>query len=128
MPESFSKVEVITGVARRRRFTMEQKRRCNRACRSAMLSVEVRRLEERVRPRTPAWPQDHGGRDPFPKEALDLARVKKPTLRSRSARSNLVERAAGKPPKRGSPRRRCRARPISGAWSMADRPTGTGGS
>jgi hypothetical protein len=49
MSETFSKVEVITGIARRRRFTTDQKllvvnetlRRCNRACRSAMLPAAM---------------------------------------------------------------------------------------
>ena len=69
------------------------------------------------------------------KEALDLARVKKPTMLSRSqgtggypvkriaetlgmARSNLIERAAGKGPKRGprpAPEMQS-SRLISGAW------------
>jgi transposase len=44
MSDTFSKVEVITGVARRRRFSTDLKlavvaTRCSPACRSAMLPV-----------------------------------------------------------------------------------------
>jgi hypothetical protein len=46
------------------------------------------------------------------------------------ARSNLVERATGSRAKRGPQTRAGDAelRPIFDAWSMAGRPTGTGGS
>ena len=155
MSETFSKVEVITGVARRRRFTTEQKlsvvsetlqpgmsisyvarrhglspslvfrwrrlmseggKQAVRADEDVVAASEVRRLEERVRELERLL-----GRKTMEveilKEALDLARIKKPTLLSRSqlrripvkrvaetlgvARSNLIERAAGKRPKRG---------------------------
>ena len=121
MSETFSKVEVITGVARRRRFTTEQKllvvnetlqpgmsisyvarrhglspslvrmettdeRRGQEAVLSdedVVAASEVRRLEQRVRELERLL-----GRKTMEieilKEALDLARVKKPTLLSRS--------------------------------------------
>ncbi|WP_439370896.1 transposase [Bradyrhizobium sp. DASA03120] len=122
MSETFSKVEVITGVARRRRFTTEQKllvvnetlqpgmsisyvarrhglspslvfrwrrlmseggKEAVRADEEVVAGSEVRRLEERVRDLERML-----GRKTLEveilKEALDLARVKKPTLLSRS--------------------------------------------
>ena len=122
MSETFSKVEVITGVARRRRFTTEQKlsvvsetlqpgmsisyvarrhglspslvfrwrrlmseggKEAVRADEDVVAASEVRRLEERVRELERLL-----GRKTMEveilKEALDLARVKKPTLLSRS--------------------------------------------
>jgi transposase len=122
MSETFSKVEVITGVARRRRFTTEQKllvvnetlqpgmsisyvarrhglspslvfrwrrlmseggKEAVRADEDVVAASEVRRLEERVRDLERML-----GRKTLEveilKEALDLARVKKQTLLSRS--------------------------------------------
>src|SRR4029078_6764877 len=122
MSETFSKVEVITGVARRRRFTTEQKllvvnetlqpgmsisyvarrhglspslvlrrrrlmsegvKEAVRADEDVVAASEVRRLEQRVRDLERML-----GRKTLEveilKEALDLARVKKPTLLSRS--------------------------------------------
>ena len=122
MSEMFSKVEVITGVARRRRFTTEQKvlvvnetlqpgtsisyvarrhglspslvfrwrrlmseegKEAVRADEDVVAASEVRRLEERVRELERLL-----GRKTMEveilKEALDLARLKKPTLLSRS--------------------------------------------
>jgi transposase len=153
MSETFSKVEVITGVARRRRFTTEQKltvvsetlqpgmsisyvarrhglspslvfrwrqlmseggKEAVRADEDVVAASEVRRLEQRVRDLERLL-----GRKTMEveiiKEALDLARVKKPSLLSRSGgypvkriaetlgvtRFTLLERAAGKRPKRG---------------------------
>jgi transposase len=122
MSDTFSKVEVITGVARRRRFTTEQKlaivaetlqpgmsisyvarqhglspslvfrwrrlmseggKEAVRADDDVVAASEVRRLEERVRELERLL-----GRKTLEveilKEALDLARAKKPTLLSRS--------------------------------------------
>ncbi len=122
MSDTFSKVEVITGVARRRRFTTEQKltivaetmqpgqsisyvarqhglspslvfrwrrlmseggKEAVRADDEVVAASEVRRLEERVRELERLL-----GRKTLEveilKEALDLARAKKPTLLSRS--------------------------------------------
>ena len=122
MSDTFSKVEVITGVARRRRFTTEQKlaivaetlqpgmsisyvarqhglspslvfrwrrlmseggKEAVRADDDVVAASEVRRLEERVRKLERLL-----GRKTLEveilKEALDLARAKKPTLLSRS--------------------------------------------
>ena len=117
MSETFSKVEVITGVARRRRFTTEQKlsvvnetlqsyvarrhglspslvfrwrrlmseggKEAVRVDEDVVAASEVRRLQERVRELERLL-----GRKTMEleilKEALDLARVKKPTLLSRS--------------------------------------------
>jgi transposase len=122
MSETFSKVEVITGVARRRRFTTEQKllvvnetlqpgmsisyvarrhglspslvfrwrrlmseggKEAVRVDEDVVAASEVRRLEERVRELERLL-----GRKTMEveilKEALDFARVKKPTLLSRS--------------------------------------------
>ena len=119
MSETFSKVEVITGVARRRRFTTEQKllvvnetlqpgmsiarrhglspslvfrwrrlmseggKEAVRVDEDVVAASEVRRLEERVRELERLL-----GRKTMEveilKEALDLARAKKPTLLSRS--------------------------------------------
>jgi transposase len=122
MSATFSKVEVITGVARRRRFTTEQKltvvneslqpgmsisyvarrhglspnlvfrwrrlmseggKEAVRADEDVVAASEVRRLEERVRELERLL-----GRKTMEveilKEVLDLARVKKPTLLSRS--------------------------------------------
>ena len=122
MSDTFSKVEVITGVARRRRFTTEQKlaivaetmqpgmsisyvarqhglspslvfrwrrlmseggKEAVRADDNVVAASEVRRLEERVRELERLL-----GRKTLEveilKEALDLARAKKPTLLSRS--------------------------------------------
>src|ERR1700751_3471596 len=122
MSETFSKIEVITGVARRRRFTTEQKllvvnetlqpgmsisyvarrhglspslvfrwrqlmseggREAVRADDEGVAAAEVRRLEERVRELERLL-----GRKTMEveilKEALDLARTKKPTLLSNS--------------------------------------------
>ena len=122
MSETFSKVEVITGVARGRRFTTEQKlsvetlqsgmsisyvarrhglspslvfrwrrlmseggKEAVRVDEDVVAASEVRRLEERVRELERLL-----GRKTMEveilKEALDLARVKKPTLLSRSLR------------------------------------------
>ena len=123
MSEMFSKVEVITGVARRRRFTTEQKmaiiaetmqpgvsmsyvarrhglspslvfrwrrlmneggREAVRADDDVVPASEARRLEEKVRELERLL-----GRKTMEveilKEALDLARLKKQTLRSTSA-------------------------------------------
>jgi transposase len=123
MSDTFSKVEVITGVARRRRFTPEQKlaivaetlqpgmsisyvarqrglspslvfrwrrlmseggKEAVRADDAVVAATEVRRLEERVRELERLL-----GRKTMEveilKEALDLARAKKPILLSRSA-------------------------------------------
>ena len=156
MSETFSKVEVITGVARRRRFPTEQKlavvaetmqpgmsisyvarrhglspslvfrwrrlmseggKEAVRADEDVVPASEARRLEERVRELERLL-----GRKTMEveilKEALDLARAKKPTLLSRSpasgrfpvktvadtlevARSNLIERREGARPQRG---------------------------
>ena len=122
MSETFSKVKIITGVARRRRFTTEQKllvvnetlqpgmsisyvarrhglspslvfrwrrlmseggKEAVRVDEDVVAASEVRRLEERVRELERLL-----GRKTMEveilKEALDLARVKKPTLLSRS--------------------------------------------
>ena len=122
MSDTFSKVEVITGVARRRRFTTEQKllvvnetlqpgmsisyvarrhglspslvfrwrrlmseggKEAVRVDEGVIAASEVRRLEQRVRELERLL-----GRKTMEieilKEALDLARVKKPTLLSRS--------------------------------------------
>jgi transposase len=122
MSETFSKVEVITGVARRRRFTTEQKllvvnetlqpgmsisyvarrhglspslvfrwrrlmseggKEAVRVDEGVIGASEVRRLEQRVRELERLL-----GRKTMEieilKEALDLARVKKPTLLLRS--------------------------------------------
>ena len=122
MSDTFSKVEVITGVARRRRFPTEQKlavvaetmqpgmsisyvarrhglspslvfrwrrlmseggKEAVRADEDVVAASEVRRLEERVRELERLL-----GRKTMEveilKEALDLARAKKPTLLSRS--------------------------------------------
>ncbi len=122
MSDTFSKVEVITGVARRRRFTTEQKlaivaetmqpgmsisyvarehglspslafrwrrlmseggKEAVRADDDVVAASEVRRLEERVRELERLL-----GRKTLEveilKEALELARAKKPTLLSRS--------------------------------------------
>ena len=122
MSETFSKVEVITGVARRRRFTTEQKltlvnetrqpgmsisyvarrhglspslvfrwrrlmseggKQAIRADEDVVPASEARRLEERVRELERLL-----GRKTMEveilKEALELARVKKPILLSRS--------------------------------------------
>jgi transposase len=121
MSDTFSKVEVITGVARRRRFTTEQKlavvaetmqpglsisllpghgrspslvfrwrrlmseggKEAVRVDDDVVAASEVRRLEERVRELERLL-----GRKTMEveilKEALDLARAKKPTLLSRS--------------------------------------------
>jgi transposase len=124
MSDTFSKVEVITGVARRRRFSTEQKlavvaetmqpgmsisyvarrhglspslvfrwrrlmseggQEAVRADDDVIAASEVRRLEERVREL-----KRQLGRKTMEveilKEALDLARAKKPTLLSRSPR------------------------------------------
>jgi transposase len=124
MSDTFSKVEVITGVARRRRFSTEQKlavvaetmqpgmsisyvarrhglspslvfrwrrlmsdggQEAVRADDDVIAASEVRRLEERVRELNRQL-----GRKTMEveilKEALDLARAKKPTLLSRSPR------------------------------------------
>jgi transposase len=124
MSDTFSKVEVITGVARRRRFSIEQKlavvaetmqpglsisyvarrhglspslvfrwrrlmseggQEAVRADEDVVAASEVRRLEERVREL-----ERQLGRKTMEveilKEALDLARAKKPTLLSRSPR------------------------------------------
>jgi transposase len=124
MSDMFSKVEVITGVARRRRFSTEQKlavvaetmqpglsisyvarrhglspslvfrwrrlmseggQEAVRADDDVVAASEVRRLEERVREL-----ERQLGRKTMEveilKEALDLARTKKPTLLSRSPR------------------------------------------
>jgi transposase len=124
MSDTFSKVEVITGVARRRRFSAEQKlavvaetmqpglsisyvarrhglspslvfrwrrlmseggQEAVRADEDVVAASEVRRLEERVREL-----ERQLGRKTMEvellKEALDLARAKKPTLLSRSPR------------------------------------------
>jgi len=124
MSDTFSKVEVITGVARRRRFSIEQKlavvtetmqpglsisyvarrhglspslvfrwrrlmseggQEAVRADEDVVAASEVRRLEERVREL-----ERQLGRKTLEveilKEALDLARAKKPTLLSRSSR------------------------------------------
>jgi transposase len=124
MSDTFSKVEVITGVARRRRFSTEQKlavvaetmqpgmsisyvarrhrlspsivfrwrrlmteggQEAVRADDDVIAASEVRRLEERVREL-----ERQLGRKTMEveilKEALDLARAKKPTLLSRSPR------------------------------------------
>ena len=156
MSETFSKVEVITGVARRRRFTTEQKlavvaetmqpgmsisyvarrhglspslvfrwrrlmsdggREAVRADDDVVPAAEVRRLEERVRDLERML-----GRKTLEveilKEALDLARAKKPILQSSSApprrfpmkavtdtlgvaRSNVAERVKGARSRRG---------------------------
>src|ERR1700733_9821629 len=156
MSETFSKVEVISGVGRRRRFTTEQKlsvvsetlqpgmsisyvarrhglspslvfrwrrlmseggKEAVRADEDVVAASEVRRLEERVRDLERLF-----GRKTMEvailKEAIDLAQFKKPILLSRYkerrippvkriaetlgvARSNLVERAAGKRPTHG---------------------------
>jgi transposase len=123
MSDTFSKVEVITGVARRRRFTSEQKlsvvaetmqpgmsisyvarrhglspslvfrwrrlmseggKEAVRADDDVVAASELRRLEERVRELERLL-----GRKTMEveilKEALDLARTKKPTLLSRSS-------------------------------------------
>ena len=123
MSETFSKVEIITGVARRRRFTTEQKmaiiaetmqpgvsmsyvarrhglspslvfrwrslmseggRAAVRADDDVVPASEARRLEEKVRELERLL-----GRKTMEveilKEALDLARSKKQTLRSTSA-------------------------------------------
>ena len=122
MSDTFSKVEVITGVARRRRFPTEQKlaivaetmqpgmsisyvarrhglspslvfrwrrlmseggKEAIRADEDVLSASEARRLEERIRELERLL-----GRKTMEveilKEALDLARVKKPTLLSRS--------------------------------------------
>src|SRR6201997_3724141 len=122
MSDTFSKVEVITGIARRRRFTTEQKvavvtetmqpglsisyvarrhglspslvfrwrrlmseggKEAVRADEDVVAASEVRRLEERIRELERLL-----GRKTMEvellKEALDLARAKKPTLLSRS--------------------------------------------
>jgi transposase len=124
MSDTFSKVEVITGVARRRRFSSEQKlavvaetmqpglsisyvarrhglspslvfrwrrlmseggQEAVRADDDVVAASQVRRLEERVREL-----ERQLGRKTMEveilKEALDLARAKKPTLLSRSPR------------------------------------------
>jgi transposase len=124
MSETFSKIEVITGVARRRRFRTEQKlsvvnetlqpgmsisyvarrhglspslvlrwrrlmseggKEAVRVDEDVVAASEVRRLEERVRELERLL-----GRKAMEveilKEALDLARIKKPTLLSRSFR------------------------------------------
>jgi transposase len=124
MSDTFSKVEVIIGVARRRRFSTEQKlavvaetmqpgmsisyvarrhglspslvfrwrrlmsdggQEAVRADDDVIAASEVRRLEERVRELNRQL-----GRKTMEveilKEALDLARAKKPTLLSRSPR------------------------------------------
>jgi transposase len=124
MSDTFSKVEVITGVARRRRFSTEQKlavvaetmqpglsisyvarrhglspslvfrwrrlmseggQEAVRADDDVVAASQVRRLEERVREL-----ERQLGRKTMEveilKEALDLARAKKPTLLSRSPR------------------------------------------
>jgi transposase len=124
MSDTFSKVEVIIGVARRRRFSTEQKlavvaetmqpgmsisyvarrhglspslvfrwrrlmsdggQEAVRADDDVIAASEVRRLEERVREL-----KRQLGRKTMEveilKEALDLARAKKPTLLSRSPR------------------------------------------
>jgi transposase len=124
MSDTFSKVEVITGVARRRRFSTEQKlavvaetmqpglsisyvarrhglspslvfrwrrlmseggQEAVRADDDVVAASEVRRLEERVREL-----ERQLGRKTMEveilREALDLARTKKPTLLSRSPR------------------------------------------
>jgi transposase len=124
MSDTFSKVEVITGVARRRRFSTEQKlavvaetmqpglsisyvarrhglspslvfrwrrlmseggQEAVRADEDVIAASEVRRLGERVREL-----ERQLGRKTMEveilKEALDLARAKKPTLLSRSPR------------------------------------------
>jgi transposase len=122
MSDAFSRVEVITGVARRRRFTTEQKlaivaetmqpgqsisyvarqhglspslvfrwrrlmseggKQAVQADDEVVAAAEVRRLEERVRELERLL-----GRKTLEveilKEALDLARTKKPSLLSRS--------------------------------------------
>lgn len=122
MSDTFSKVEVISGVARRRRFSTEQKlavvaetmqpgmsisyvarhhglspslvfrwrrlmseggKEAVRTDDNVVAAAEVRRLEERVRDLERLL-----GRKTLEveilKEALDLARAKKPTLLSRS--------------------------------------------
>ena len=122
MSDTFSKVEVITGVARRRRFSIEQKlavvaetmqpglsisyvarrhglspslvfrwrrlmseggQEAVRADEDVVAASEVRRLEERVREL-----ERQLGRKTMEveilKEALDLARAKKPILLSHS--------------------------------------------
>ena len=186
MSETFSKVEVITGVARRRRFTTEQKlavvaetmqpgmsisyvarrhglspslvfrwRRLmsegRQGSRSAptmrsLPAAEVRRLEERVRELERML-----GRKTMEveilKEALDLARAKKPILLSRSAAGTIPGEDGHRDPRR-RPLQHRRARqtstrpkrgpqtvtatsnslPRSGAWSTRGRPTATGGS
>jgi transposase len=124
MSDTFSKVEVITGVARRRRFSIEQKlavvaetmqpglsisyvarrhglspslvfrwrrlmseggQEAVRADEDVVAASEVRRLEERVREL-----ERQLGRKTMEveilKEALDLARTKKPILLSRLPR------------------------------------------
>lgn len=123
MSDTFSKIEVIAGVARRRRFTPEQKlavvaetlqpgmsisyvarryglspslvfrwrrlmseggKEAVRADDDVVAAAEVRRLEQRVRELERLL-----GRKTMEveilKEALDLARTKKPTLLSRSS-------------------------------------------
>ena len=94
MSETFSKMEVITGVARRhrlspslvfrwRRLMSEGGKEAVRVDEDVVAASEVRRLEERVRELERLL-----GRKTMEveilKEALDLARVKKPTLLSRS--------------------------------------------
>jgi transposase len=124
MSDTFSKVEVITGVARRRRFSTEQKlavvaetmqpglsisyvarrhgvspslvfrwrrlmseggQEAVRADDDVVAASQVRRLEERVRELERQLGRKTMEVEIF-KEALDLARAKKPTLLSRSPR------------------------------------------
>ena len=140
MSETFSKVEVITGVARRRRFTTEQKllvvnetlqpgmsisyvarrhglspslvfrwrrlmseggKEAVRADEDVVAASEVRRLEQRVRDLERML-----GRKTLEveilKEALDLARVKKPTL-LRDRRHRRIPRETDRRDPRGGP-------------------------
>ena len=122
MSDQFSKIEVITGVARRRRFTTEQKlavvaetmqpgmsisyvarrhglspsllfrwrqlmseggKQAVRVDDEVVGAAEVRRLEEKVRELERMLGRKTMENEIL-KEALDLARVKKPTLLSRS--------------------------------------------
>ena len=185
MSDTFSKVEVLTGVARRRRFPMEQKlaivaetmqpgmsisyvarrhglspslvfrwrrlmseggKEAIRADEDVVPASEARKLEEQVRELERLL-----GRKTMEveilKEALDLARVKKPTLLSRLpsarripmktiaetlevARSNIIERAKGDRRSRGPQIRLVMWNwpPIFVGSSTSGRPTAIGGS
>lgn len=94
MSDTFSKVEVITGVARRRRFSpslvfrwrqlmSEGGKEAVRADDEVVAASEVRRLEERVRELERLLGRKTMEIDIL-KEALDLARAKKPILLSHS--------------------------------------------